>query len=328
MCTACQAGTYENGLHTACLDCDPGYVSDAGATQCDACDPGTYESNNVCLYCPAGTANPLPAQTVCPDCDPGYVSDVGATVCDACDPGTYESDNECILCAAGTANPLPAQTVCPDCEPGTFTGGQGRTECSNCAPGSHASEFGSTSCKLCKAGFYATNWGQAGCSACLPGHTSEPGAERCFYAGIGGSGSSGVIPVADGERVKLPCNPECVILELPTGLQAEFCGLCGYSASIAEELEETIPFDMPEGVTMVRGMTVGLFDEDGELVPEVPAVATLKFSYPLGDLSPDLMGIQLWDPAGEEWVNLIDLLKPLGRLEAYVAWPGTSLLIK
>jgi hypothetical protein len=137
-----------------------------------------------------------------------------------------------------------------------------------------------------------------------------------------------LILATDGELVKLPCDPECVILELPTGLQAEFCGLCGYSAALTEEFEETIPFDMPEGVAMVRGMTVSLFDEEGELVPEVPAVASLKFSYPLGDRSPKVTGIQLWDPAGEEWVSLINLLKPLGRLEAYVAWPGTSLLVE
>jgi hypothetical protein len=60
----------------------------------------------------------------------------------------------------------------------------------------------------------------------------------------------------------------------------------------------------------------------------LPAGTTLRISFPLGYNDASEMGIQLWDPNGEEWVSLIDLITTDASLEAYVDWPGTSLLVE
>ena len=72
----------------------------------------------------------------------------------------------------------------------------------------------------------------------------------------------------------------------------EFCGLCGYSMSLAEETEETLPYDLPGGVSMLLGMTVNLFDANGSLVEDLPDDASVTFSFPMGVKTADLLGIQ------------------------------------
>jgi len=108
----------------------------------------------------------------------------------------------------------------------------------------------------------------------------------------------------------------------------EFCGLCGYSVSLAEETADTVPFEMPEGVSMLLGLTINLFDKNGDLVEELPAGATMTLTFPMGTKVEDLLGIQLWDPEKEEWVLLIDTLATDGQLEAKIDWPGTAILVE
>ena len=136
------------------------------------------------------------------------------------------------------------------------------------------------------------------------------------------------IPVTGAEKVELDCNADCVVLELPGGARVEFCGLCGYSVSLAEETADTVPFEMPEGVSMLLGLTINLFDKNGDLVEELPAGATMTLTFPMGTKVEDLLGIQLWDPEKEEWVLLIDTLATDGQLEAKIDWPGTAILVE
>jgi len=141
-------------------------------------------------------------------------------------------------------------------------------------------------------------------------------------------GPLGIIPVTGGQLVELPCDTECVTLELPDGSQAEFCGLCGYSVSLSEEAEETIPFDMPNGASMLMGMTVVLMDPDQVILDHVPAGATLKLSYPLAEgVDSTALTMYLYDHVKEEWVELTTE-EALDYLEVYAEWPGTSILVE
>jgi hypothetical protein len=133
--------------------------------------------------------------------------------------------------------------------------------------------------------------------------------------------------VTGGQLIQLPCDTECVTLELPDGSQAEFCGLCDHWVSLSEESEDTIPFDMPDGTSMLKGMTVVLMDPDKVLLDAVPAGATLKLSYPLAaGVKADTLSMYLYDHAKEEWIKLT-AEETLDHLMAYAEWPGTSILV-
>jgi len=138
----------------------------------------------------------------------------------------------------------------------------------------------------------------------------------------------GLIPVTGGEKVEIPCDSECVTFTLPDGSQAEFCGLCGYSMSLSEETEDTLPFEKPQDLTMLLGMTVNLFDESGTLLSDLPDNSSLTISFPMGTKIEDLLGIQLWDPGKAEWVSILDTLAVNGMLQAPLDWPGTAILIE
>ena len=66
--------------------------------------------------------------------------------------------------------------------------------------------------------------------------------------------------------MQLPCTLQCVTLQLPDGERAEFCGLCNHWVSLTKEDAETIPYEMPEGKTMLDGLTVVLMDPDKKCV--------------------------------------------------------------
>ncbi len=136
------------------------------------------------------------------------------------------------------------------------------------------------------------------------------------------------IPVTGGVATELSCDTNCVTLEMPNGISVEFCGLCGYSVSLSEETEDTLPFDMPDDVAMLFGLTVNLLDKNGDLVEELPSGTTMTVSFPMGTRVEDLLGIQLWDPENEEWVSLVDTLAVDGQLQATIDWPGTAMLVE
>ena len=144
-----------------------------------------------------------------------------------------------------------------------------------------------------------------------------------LYAGL-----RGFIPVTGGQLVQIPCDTECVTLQLPDGSWAEYCGLCNYWTSLSEEYEETIPFDMPEGASMLMGMTVVLMDPDQVLLDAVPADATLKIGFPMEDgLDPTALHMHLYDQAKEDWDEL-DAAAAAGYMEAYSEKPGTSIFVE
>jgi len=145
---------------------------------------------------------------------------------------------------------------------------------------------------------------------------------------VGPFGPLTLIPVTGGETVEVPCTQACTVFELPTGEQVEFCGLCGYSVTVDTETVDTLPFEMPEDVTMLAGLTFNILDADGLLVEALPEDASVKVRFPMGTKVADLLGIQMWNPTDEEWVSLIDLAVVDGMLEAAADWPGTAMLFE
>lgn len=160
------------------------------------------------------------------------------------------------------------------------------------------------------------------CEPPTPGKGPGPG------AGFGPFARRGLIPVTGGETVEVPCTQVCTVFELPTGEQVEFCGLCGYSVSVEGETDETLPFEMPADAALLTGLTFNIFDADGTLVETLPEDASVNVRFPMGAKAADLLGIQMWNPADEDWVSLIDLTVVDNMLEAAADWPGTAILFE
>ena len=138
----------------------------------------------------------------------------------------------------------------------------------------------------------------------------------------------GLIPVTGGQLVQLPCTSECITLRLPDGSWAEFCGLCGYSASLSEELEETLPYTLPVGSSMLKGMTVQLLDADQKVLEMVPAGATLKVGFPIeAGVEAASLKMNEYDLVNEDWMELA-ASGWNGWMEAYTNMPGTVILIQ
>ncbi len=351
---SCGDGTVQGWMGE---ECDDGNQDNTDACT-DSCHNATCGDGYVWVGvegCDLGTGNnsdtlPDTCRTDCtlPTCgdavvDPGEECDgttlpagvPAGTACNSCVLGPYCGDN--------------TKDTGEECDDGNATSGDGcNSECydeycgdkivndtdETCDDGGTVSNDGcSSTCQIesCGDGIVQTSegcddgntTGGDGCSATCTVEPPPPTVAEAAAAPV-----LFVIPVTGGQLVELPCDTECVTLELPDGSQAEFCGLCGYSVSLAEELEETIPFDMPAGKMMVLGMTVVLMDPDQVILDYVPAGATLKLGYPLTEgVDSTALSMYLYDPAEEEWVELT-AEEVLDYLEAYAEWPGTSLLVE
>ena len=137
----------------------------------------------------------------------------------------------------------------------------------------------------------------------------------------------GLIPVTGGQLVQLPCDTECVTLQLPDGSWAEFCGMCDYWASLSEETEETLPYDMPAGKSMLMGMTVVLMDPDQVLLTTLPAGATLEVGFPKGGEDGAGLLVDFYDTAAENWLELPAVAGET-FVQAFMQAPGTSIVCK
>jgi len=141
-------------------------------------------------------------------------------------------------------------------------------------------------------------------------------------------GIPGVIPVTGGQLVQLTCETECVMLTLPDGSYAEFCGLCDYWASVVEEYEETIPYDMPADAELKMGSTVVLMDPDQNILDALPTGTTLQVGFPMAESDDvDSHKMHEYDTALGEWVELTAEFDG-GVMSAYETWPGTTILHK
>jgi hypothetical protein len=140
-------------------------------------------------------------------------------------------------------------------------------------------------------------------------------------------GDIGLIPVTGGQLVQLPCDPECITLQLEDGSYAEFCNLCDYWAAISQEYTETIPYDMPKAGSLVMGTTIVLMDPESNLLDEVPEDATLKVGYPMTGKEATNLHIHLYELIKEAWAELPSA-EAIGFLEAYTDFPGTFVMVE
>jgi 6-phosphogluconolactonase (cycloisomerase 2 family) len=171
LCDICPPGTIAstNG-NSVCEACPSGYISPDGLV-CIACNPGTYASAGVCVSCPAGTQQPLSAQTNCTSCPLGtYGASSGLPLCPSCDPGWFQ-DNlgalTCHLCPIGTQAPTSGQTVCDWCTIGRYSSGS-QAFCDPCSPSTFAL-VGQSSCTSCAVGTYSAQYNQSACDSCSSG---------------------------------------------------------------------------------------------------------------------------------------------------------------
>ena len=243
-CSACSAGTFDDGSET-CAACPAGEVQPlAGQTSCGACSAGTFDDGSeTCAACPAGEVQPLAGQTSCSACSAGTFDDgsetcatcpagevqplAGQTSCSACSAGTFDDGSEtCATCPAGEVQPLAGQTSCGACSAGTFDDGSetcaacaagdvqpldGQTSCGSCAAGTY--DDGSETCAVCDAGEVQPLPGQTSCGACPPG-SYDDGTESC-------------VPCPAGEVQPLPGQTSCAVCAAGTFDDGdETCAAC------------------------------------------------------------------------------------------------------
>ncbi len=137
----------------------------------------------------------------------------------------------------------------------------------------------------------------------------------------------GLIPVTGGQLVQIPCDSQCVTLQLPDGSWAEFCGLCDYWASITAETGETLPYGIPDGATMLSGMTVVLMDPAQVLLNSLPAGTTLQVGFPKGGEASSGLKVDFYDVPASKWLEL-SAVDAANYLRAYIQTPGTSIFCK
>lgn len=152
-----------------------------------------------------------------------------------------------------------------------------------------------------------------------PGAGAGPGPGQ--FAGPGP-----LIPVTGGELVELSC-AIANTLELPSG-DAVILNqiLCGYEASLDQELEETLPGEMPEGNTFTSGMTLVVL-LDGDTVETIsPNTLTVQFVIPAGMEGSDF-AILAWDAETGSWVEVGGVTVSGGFVTVTVDYPGTFVLV-
>ena len=79
--------------------------------------------------------------------------------------------------------------------------------------------------------------------------------------------------------------------------------LCGYEATLTQEVEETLPpVELPTGNTLQKALTYKLIKE-GVVFEDLPtsAIASIKFSV---GVNAQNLSILYWDAAASNWVDL------------------------
>ncbi len=162
---ATNASLPPSSAEAACVACDKGSFSAAGALSCSYCAVGTFADSTgmvACTSCAAGTYGTMP----------GLSNETEA--CTPCPSGTYntltgQSVIACVSCPAGTASAAPGATskaACLKCAAGHFAPA-GAVVCAPCPVGTFAAAPGAGSCTPCPRNTYNALEGGASAAACL-----------------------------------------------------------------------------------------------------------------------------------------------------------------
>jgi hypothetical protein len=236
-CQNCTAGTYNPSYGPLCISVPNGGYSSAdgatsftrcpqgtatataGATSVSACTvvcgAGTYQTDNGCTSCPAGTFNAFSRVVSCTPCPAGTISVAGSisnTACTKCPFSTVPdpTQTECVPCPPSTTAPDGSATCIPcregqtndgrfldcyDCPPGYYRQAH-MLECQRCNPGTYQPNQGQAYCIRCRQNFYSNTSGATECTHCENGTVTywtgqtqcqkpdEPYSQSSYVAGI------------------------------------------------------------------------------------------------------------------------------------------------
>jgi len=137
-----------------------------------------------------------------------------------------------------------------------------------------------------------------------------------------------IIPVTGGQLQEFDCSLTCSTLGLSGGEMARFCSLCGYFGALLKEGPSTLPGSLPAGFDYQNALTATLV-KDGSPILSLPPGSTMMVSFPVpaGAKASDYM-LYYWNASSSTWVEITGLSISGGYAEAYVAAPGTFLLVK
>ena len=88
-----------------------------------------------------------------------------------------------------------------------------------------------------------------------------------------------------------------------------------------------MPYDLPEGKTMLKGLTVVLMDPAQVLLNSLPAGATLQVGFPKGGEAASGLLIDFYNASASSWLEL-PAVDSADDLQAYMQMPGTSIFCK
>jgi Ca2+-binding RTX toxin-like protein len=119
------------------------------------------------------------------------------------------------------------------------------------------------------------------------------------------SGFDGVIPVTGGQLQTLVCpaGKDQIILQLGSGDQVRFIGLCDLQASIAKLGVDGLPAALPAGTNFISDILVQVLDEGALLKLFESGSIEISFVIPADAQGKDL-ALLFWDEDGSAWIEI------------------------
>jgi hypothetical protein len=117
-----------------------------------------------------------------------------------------------------------------------------------------------------------------------------------------------IIPLTGGELIDLGCLTTLNLFEV----KVTFYNLCGHQATITEATADTLPGELPQGYTLIKGLDV-LVLEQGQIVKSLPVGTGVQMDFPAADEGQDHFTMLYWnDENGDgqgEWVEISKIIK-------------------
>jgi hypothetical protein len=169
-CLNCDKGTFSivSASHSLknCISCEPGKISDDGATFCEFCQIGEWARNNKkCMKCPKGKYSDIIgiiSNNECKDCLIGFYNEERGRI----------NINQCKSCPDGEIGLIGGATsiaICQKCEAGKYK--LTTNQCGTCLSGS-VSKKNSSTCSICQRGKYPNLYKDT-CISCPLGKFNE-----------------------------------------------------------------------------------------------------------------------------------------------------------
>jgi hypothetical protein len=111
--------------------------------------------------------------------------------------------------------------------------------------------------------------------------------------------TTSIIPVTGGETIDLDCNTKLML----DNIKVIFYNLCDQQALLTSEDVNTLPGNLPAGITFVAGLNVNVLDQ-GQVLDQLPAGAGIEMDFPTGQSGQ--FAVFFWD--GSKWVEVTQSL--------------------